>query len=67
MENGLIPLDCTSAADQRSALTYSLVVSCQRHGKDPLAYLRDLLTRLPAMTNQDDLSSLLPRNWQPAS
>ena len=50
-------------AGQRSATIYSLVVSCQRHGKDPHAYLRDVLTRLPAMTNQDDLSPLLPVNW----
>lgn len=54
-------------AGQRSAILYSLIVSCQRHGKDPLAYLRDVLTRLPAMTNQDDLSALTPANWSPAS
>ena len=53
-------------AGQRSAIIYSLVVSCQRHGTDPLAYLRDVLTRLPAMTNQDDLSPLTPANWQPS-
>jgi hypothetical protein len=41
--------------------------SCRRHGKDPLAYLRDVLTRLPAMTNQDDLGPLLPRNWTSAA
>jgi transposase len=52
-------------AGQRSAIIYSLVVSCQRHGKDPLAYLKDVLTRLPAMTNQDDLSPLTPALWQP--
>lgn len=52
-------------AGQRSAIIYSLIVSCQRHGKDPLAYLKDLLTRLPRMTNQDDLRPLLPVNWQP--
>jgi hypothetical protein len=52
-------------AGQRSAIIYSIVVSCQRHGKDPLAYLRDVLTRLPAMTNQDDLSPLMPVNWRP--
>src|SRR5580692_8391123 len=50
-------------AGQRSAIIYSIVVSCQRHGKDPLAYLRDVLTRLPAMTNQDDLTPLTPRHW----
>jgi len=54
-------------AGQRSAILYSLIVSCERRGIDPLAYLRDVLTRLPAMTNQDDLSVLLPKNWQPAS
>jgi len=54
-------------AGQRSAIIYSLVVSCQRHGKDPMAYLRDVLTRLPAMTNRDDLGALTPACWQPAS
>jgi transposase len=53
-------------AGQRSAIIYSLVVSCQRHGKDPLAYLRDVLRRLPAMTNQSDLAPLTPARWQPA-
>ena len=53
-------------AGQRSAILYSLVVSCQRHGKDPFAYLRDVLSRLPALTNQDDLTALTPAHWQPA-
>ncbi|MGD1032667.1 MAG: transposase domain-containing protein [Opitutaceae bacterium] len=41
-------------------------MSCQRHGHDPLAYLRDVLTRLPALTNQFDLDALTPVNWKPA-
>jgi transposase len=53
-------------AGQRSAIIYSLVISCQRHGKDPLAYLRDVLRRLPSMTNQDDLAPLTPAAWQPS-
>jgi transposase len=53
-------------AGQRSAIIYSLVVSCQRHGKDPLAYLRDVLRRLPTMSNQDDLAPLTPAQWQPS-
>ena len=53
-------------AGQRSAIIYSLVASCQRHGKDPLVYLRDVLTRLPAMTNQDDLAALTPARWLPS-
>jgi transposase len=54
-------------AGQRSAILYSLVISCQRRGVDPLAYLRDVLRRLPTMTTKDDLNALLPVNWQPAA
>ena len=53
-------------AGQRSAIIYSIVVSCQRHGKDPYAYMRDVLTRLPAMSNQDDLAALTPGRWLPS-
>jgi transposase len=52
-------------AGERSAIIYSLVVSCQRRGIEPHAYLKDVLTRLPAMTNRDDLSALTPAKWQP--
>ncbi len=54
-------------AGQRSAILYSVIVSCLRHGVEPLAYLRDVLSRLPSMTNQDDLEPLLPSRWQPRS
>ena len=53
-------------AGDRSAIIYSIVISCRRHGLDPLAYLRDVLTRLPTMSNQDDLRPLLPSQWRPA-
>jgi len=52
------------AAGQRSAILDSIVISCQRHGTDPLAYLRDVLSRLPKMTNQEDLKPLLPAHWK---
>jgi transposase len=52
-------------AGQRTAIIYSIVVSCQRHGHDTHAYLRDILTRLPALTNQFDLDALTPLNWKP--
>jgi transposase len=52
-------------AGQRSAIIYSIVVSCQRHRKDPHAYLRDVLTRLPTLTNRFDLDALTPLNWKP--
>ena len=54
-------------AGQRSAIIYSIVTSCQRRGLDPLVYVRDLLRRLPAMTNHDDLAALTPARWKPPS
>ncbi|MDX2186703.1 MAG: transposase [Opitutaceae bacterium] len=51
-------------AGQRSAIIYSIIVSCERHGVEPMAYLRDVPTRLPQMTNQDDLSALTPGRWK---
>jgi hypothetical protein len=54
-------------AGQRSAIIYSIVVSCQRHGIDPFAYIKDVLSRLPAMTNQQNLDDLLPSSWKPLS
>jgi len=52
-------------AGWRSAVIYSIVVSCQRRGIEPWQYLSDVLKRLPAM-QQSELPSLLPANWKPA-
>lgn len=52
-------------AGWRSAVIYSIVVSCQRHRLDPSQYLTDVLRRLPAM-KQSEISTLLPQNWKPA-
>jgi hypothetical protein len=54
-------------AGDRSAIIYSIIGSCRRRGIDPLPNLRDVLTRLPAMTNHDELGSLLPSVWSPAT
>ena len=40
-------------------------MSCQRHGIAPLVYGKDVLTRLPVMTNQDDIATLTPAKWKP--
>ena len=54
-------------AGQRSAVIYSIVVSCQRRGIEPLDYLRDVLSRLPTMTTRDNLDALTPARWKPAA
>jgi transposase len=51
-------------AGWRSAVIYSILVSCRRRGINPQDYLSDVLARLPALKiNQID--SLLPANWKP--
>ena len=52
-------------AGDRPAVIYSLIVSAQRFGHDPHAYLKDVLARLPALTTKDDLTPLLPAHWTP--
>lgn len=52
-------------AGQRGAILYTLVESCRRRGIDPLAYLRDVLTRLPAMLITE-VASLTPEAWAKA-
>jgi transposase len=51
-------------AGWRSAVIYSIVVSCQRRKIDPWKYLSDVLKRLPSL-KQSELSPLLPANWKP--
>jgi len=51
-----------------AAIHFSLIASCARHGHDPWAYLRDVLTRLPALlptSAPEPLLPLLPHRWQP--
>jgi len=36
-------------AGERSAIIYSIIESCRRHGIEPYTYLHDVLTRLPSI------------------
>jgi hypothetical protein len=45
---------------KRTAILYSIIVSSLRLGHNPEAYLRDLLSRQPAMSSKDDLDLLTP-------
>lgn len=47
-------------AGQRSTIRSSLMVFRQRHGKDPLALLRDPFNRLPRMTNENNFCQFQP-------
>jgi len=52
-------------AGQRSAIIYTLIESCRRRDLDPYAYLKDVLTRLPHMTNHQ-ITEVLPAAWNKA-
>jgi transposase len=52
-------------AGQRGAILYTILESCRRQGIDPLAYLRDVLTRLPKMLITE-VASITPEAWAKA-
>jgi transposase len=49
-------------AGQRGAIVYTLIECCRRRGIDPYTYLRDVLTRLPHMTNHQ-VPQVTPEAW----
>jgi len=49
-------------AGWRSAVIYTILQSCKTYGIDPYAYLKDVLERLPHMTNQQ-IHQFTPRAW----
>ncbi len=52
-------------AGKKTAILYTILESCRRRGIDPLAYLHDVLTRLPLATNHT-VHELTPENWAKA-
>lgn len=50
-------------AGERNAVIYTLIANCRMHDIEPLEYLKDVLTRLPSMTNQN-IGELTPRRWK---
>jgi len=51
-------------AGWRSAVIYTLILSCRRRGLNPQEYLTDVLRRLPSMTSSQ-VKDLLPGCWKP--
>lgn len=49
-------------AGERSAILYTVVESCRRRGIDPYSYLKEVLTRLPSMTNRQ-IAEVTPEAW----
>jgi len=49
----------------RSAVNYTLLGSCRRHGINPFQYLKDLFTRLPA-AKISQIKEFTPAAWAKA-
>jgi transposase len=49
-------------AGERGAIIYTVIESCRRRGLDPYTYLREVLTRLPRMTNRQ-IPEVTPAAW----
>lgn len=52
-------------AGERSAVIYTLLGSCRRHGLNPFEYLKDLFTRLPA-AEITEIKQFKPSQWTKA-
>jgi hypothetical protein len=52
-------------AGQRSAILFTIIESCRRRDINPFEYLRDVLTRLPSMTNWQ-IKDITPSAWAAA-
>lgn len=55
----------SALAGERAAMVMSLLQSAKLNERDPWAYLKDVLTRLPTQLNSR-IEELLPHRWQPA-
>jgi transposase len=53
-------------AGERSAVIYTLLGSCRRHGINPFDYLKDLFTRLPA-AKITQIRDFTPAAWAQAN
>lgn len=49
-------------AGQRSAIIYTVIESCRRRRIEPYIYLREVLTRLPHLTNKQ-VPEIVPKAW----
>jgi hypothetical protein len=58
-------LPCRLPGGERSAIIYSIIESCRRHGIEVYTYLHDVLTRLPSMTNRQ-IKDIVPKAWAAA-
>ena len=55
----------SQAGATASANLYSFIETAKANGVNPYEYLREVFTKLPAMTTKDNLDDLMPWNMSP--
>ena len=50
-------------AGDRAAILTSLIASCKNNFVEPWAYLKDVLTKMPQQTSDQELYAMLPDQW----
>jgi transposase len=50
---------------QRTAILFTIIEACRSRGIDPQTYLREVLTRLPTLTNRQ-IKDVTPSAWAKA-
>jgi hypothetical protein len=66
VENAIRPTAIGKAeAGQRSAILFTIIEACRSRGIDPQTYLREVLTRLPTLTNRQ-IKEVTPEAWSKA-
>ena len=54
---------CTPQGADSLGVHFSLILTAQRHGLNPIAYYTEILKRLPYCVGPEDYEALLPWNW----
>ncbi|MBB5189001.1 hypothetical protein HNQ57_003300 [Zhongshania antarctica] len=57
-EEGVV--QCNTRGAHASAAIYSLIETAKANGLESYAYLREVFTRLPSISSDDELQALLP-------
>jgi hypothetical protein len=57
-----IPAGEPASRRERRAIIYTMIETCRRQGLNPYQYLRDVLSRLPNMTNHQ-IPEVIPAAW----
>jgi hypothetical protein len=52
-------------AGERTAIIYSLLLTCEIHGINPHQWMREVLAKLPSTPEKADQMALLPHHWKP--